>query len=321
MEEHELTHCPYRSWCPICVESQGKEDPHYRATIEDIHNEAPTISMDYKELSEHAEAKSQLTIVICRDNWTQDVAAMVVKAKGSIECSKRFVEYLDTFGYNEIVLKSDNEIAIKVLRDDIINNRVRSPRLAGSVPMHPQTHGRVERAVQEVIDQIKKVKLVLEKKLRSAISVDLPIINWMVEHAALLINRHFKGHDGKTAYKRKHQREAFPTQFEFGEQVLARFAPKRSKTKRKLPLAPRSTPATWVGINEATAGNIVILQSGRAARVRTVFRRTLEDQWNLERILTAKAIPSNPNPANLGEGIIVLKPHEDIEGNFRQAPS
>ena len=88
VDEHELTHCAYRSWCPIYVESQGKEDPHYRATGEDTHNEASAISMDYKELSEHVEAKSQFIIVVCRDKWTKDVAAMVVRAKVCIECSK-----------------------------------------------------------------------------------------------------------------------------------------------------------------------------------------------------------------------------------------
>ena len=25
--EHEVTHCPYRPWCPVCVEAMGREDP------------------------------------------------------------------------------------------------------------------------------------------------------------------------------------------------------------------------------------------------------------------------------------------------------
>ena len=39
IEEHRLDHTPYRSWCPVCVEAQGREDPHYRGTKEDIINE------------------------------------------------------------------------------------------------------------------------------------------------------------------------------------------------------------------------------------------------------------------------------------------
>ena len=46
-EKHDMTHSPYRSWCPICVEAKGKEDPHLRE-----HGEkrvgVNVIGMDYK---------------------------------------------------------------------------------------------------------------------------------------------------------------------------------------------------------------------------------------------------------------------------------
>ena len=28
MQEHKITHCPYRSWCDECVEAFGRERPH-----------------------------------------------------------------------------------------------------------------------------------------------------------------------------------------------------------------------------------------------------------------------------------------------------
>lgn len=28
--EHEIVHCPYRSWCPICVQARGRALPHKR---------------------------------------------------------------------------------------------------------------------------------------------------------------------------------------------------------------------------------------------------------------------------------------------------
>ena len=27
-DEHELTHCPYRAWCSICVKARGQKMPH-----------------------------------------------------------------------------------------------------------------------------------------------------------------------------------------------------------------------------------------------------------------------------------------------------
>jgi len=32
---HEVTHVPYRSWCPCCVAGRGRADPHLKTTFED----------------------------------------------------------------------------------------------------------------------------------------------------------------------------------------------------------------------------------------------------------------------------------------------
>ena len=29
LDEHEKTHLPYRSWCPVCVMAKGKADSHF----------------------------------------------------------------------------------------------------------------------------------------------------------------------------------------------------------------------------------------------------------------------------------------------------
>ena len=29
-ERHYATHMPFRSWCPVCVQAKGKENPHWR---------------------------------------------------------------------------------------------------------------------------------------------------------------------------------------------------------------------------------------------------------------------------------------------------
>ena len=48
--EHELTHLPYRSWCPVCVRSKGRADNHPKQ-----HSKAPVIQVDityYKAMGE-----------------------------------------------------------------------------------------------------------------------------------------------------------------------------------------------------------------------------------------------------------------------------
>ena len=31
VERHNLTHLPFRNWCPHCMKGRGKEAPHYKA--------------------------------------------------------------------------------------------------------------------------------------------------------------------------------------------------------------------------------------------------------------------------------------------------
>lgn len=110
--------------------------------------------MDYNELGEHAESKAKLTTIICRDKWVKATVANVVKANGSTECANRIVDFWGS-SYSEIAFKSGNDGAIKVLGGEIASKRKRPTRPGCSVPMRPQTHGRAEKAVQDVMDQIR----------------------------------------------------------------------------------------------------------------------------------------------------------------------
>ena len=48
--EHEFTHLPYRSWCPLCVQGKGRADNHPKQ-----HSKTPVIQVDityYKSIRE-----------------------------------------------------------------------------------------------------------------------------------------------------------------------------------------------------------------------------------------------------------------------------
>ena len=210
VEEHAMTHCPYRPWCRICVEAQGKEDPH--VSIHECSEEILRFSMDYKEMSEYVnERKRIITTLIMREHASTMTAAYVVEAKGSIEQAKRILEFVESFGHDKVSLKSDNEDAIKVLRDEIIHLRKAQIIPAGSVPHHPETHGVAEEAVQDVTAQLRKCKMALESRIKVNINVDEPVIEWMVEHASRIINCHMVGHDGEVPHGRAKYRDPFPT--------------------------------------------------------------------------------------------------------------
>eukprot|EP00974_Lingulodinium_polyedra_P125558 11195032-Lingulodinium_polyedra.AAC.1 len=46
-EEHNATHVPYRSWCPVCVKAKGKEEAHRSSKGQEKSCKA-TISFDCK---------------------------------------------------------------------------------------------------------------------------------------------------------------------------------------------------------------------------------------------------------------------------------
>ena len=58
--EHELTHLPYRSWCPTCVQSKGRQDNHPKQT-----SKTPGIQVDlmYYEALGEKQTTSVLTAV------------------------------------------------------------------------------------------------------------------------------------------------------------------------------------------------------------------------------------------------------------------
>ena len=80
-------------------------------------------------------------------------------------------------------------------------------RSFGTVPKNPpaydpQANGAVERGAQEVMNQIRAMKIGLEQRINSKLTTSWKIMEGMVEYAPLLISRCLVGHDGKTPYAR-----------------------------------------------------------------------------------------------------------------------
>ena len=77
IERHNCTHMPYRSWCPVCVESKGKEDPHYSKKVKGARDK-DTVGLDYKSLGQEANEEDKRTCIIGRDKKTGITFAHVV---------------------------------------------------------------------------------------------------------------------------------------------------------------------------------------------------------------------------------------------------
>ena len=90
VEEHALTHCPYRSWCDHCVRGQAKDGHHTKVTGEYAESSVPRVVMDYcffQEDSSKAEddASTRLTVMVVVETVCHSVWGYAVESKGAGE--------------------------------------------------------------------------------------------------------------------------------------------------------------------------------------------------------------------------------------------
>lgn len=96
VEDHELTHCPYRAWCEHCVKGQAKDDAHSAITGEMAESSVVRVIIDYcffqegltGKATDHevsTTAKSSLTTMVMLETLCHSVWAYAVESKGASE--------------------------------------------------------------------------------------------------------------------------------------------------------------------------------------------------------------------------------------------
>ena len=318
-ERHYTSHLPYRSWCPVCVQARAREDGHYTRTKEEREVGLPCVAIDYAETGdirqESKEAdvrdteecddleKDKIVVVkrrllVGRDKWTGHTFAHLVQCKGLEDPNivRKVHNSIEELGYRKLLVKTDGEPALVQVQEAVIRSRTQEA-IAENPPAHdPQCNGHAEAAVGDVKAQIRAVKIGLESRIRVKVQPDWPIIEWIVPHAAELINRFSMGSDGKTPHYRVFHKFFNGKTVEFGEQVWAK--PKRSQEiKLKLSMKSNWVEGTWVGFVRRSNEHLIALPGGGPVlRVRTVKKKPDSMKWNAKAIEDVVAVPDAPNP-------------------------
>jgi hypothetical protein len=127
VEDHYRTHLPYRNWCPCCVKAKGKDLDH-RKTVE---GERAVNEYSFDYCFPGNEFGYKLTVLVGRERTSGMTMATVIPSKGG---SGKFVadkvmEFLAECGdqAGDIVIKTDQEPAIKYLVKDIVFERGNEP--------------------------------------------------------------------------------------------------------------------------------------------------------------------------------------------------
>ena len=121
LDEHEATgHVQYRSWCAHCVRARATVNPHYKAPPKD-ENAVPSILFDYLFMGED-DGKS-IPILGIKDDKSKSKWCEVVERKGvTAHATRTLVDAVKETGYKRVILKSDNEPAIKAFKDAAIKD-------------------------------------------------------------------------------------------------------------------------------------------------------------------------------------------------------
>ena len=132
--EHNRTHCPPRSWCPICTAAAGRETAH-RSKARDKEGDdiVPTMGFDYNFTGDGSEAVGEANFdrvtdvvsLVLKDFKTGALWAHTAECKGPRDewLMKRVVSDIESAGHAHIRLKADGEPATKAVQATVIGMR------------------------------------------------------------------------------------------------------------------------------------------------------------------------------------------------------
>ena len=291
VEAHNVTHMPYRSWCPSCVAGKARDRMHKKQ--EDSEKGVPEISFDYAFLA--AEGEETIAIQVARDRRTRMIFAHVVPKKGFTHehGAQEMIKDIKKLGYSEVILKCDGEPALKSVQEEVKRRREDPTILENSPVGDSRSNGVAERAVQALGEQVRVLRRGLEQRLGVKLSGKHPVTAWLVEHSAELLSRYLVGEDGRTGYERLKGKKYQGETVEFGEKVHYRLnlKAKQKDTKLEVKWGEGFFLGKWWRTGEAVIGTANgILLAGTIRRVGGHRR------WDREGLELVRGVPWQWDP-------------------------
>ena len=240
VQEHELTHIPYRSWCVHCVRRAGRSDAHRRRARQDEEEREQhmtTWSIDFAFMIDTGDIcaqerrwneldgnKTRDTVLVSEDLAIGGIRAHLVSAKGNGDPWIAGKINIEEFGYGGalVLIRSDQEPAIVDVQRAVIDKRGNAPTIPVNSPGgDSQSNGRVENAIKKVRNMVKTILSSLELRLGVRVPRDHPVYPWMFEWAADLETRYAHVGDlGKTSVQLTRGSKSSRNIAQFGEKIL-----------------------------------------------------------------------------------------------------
>ena len=292
---HEITHLPYRPWCRHCVEGRGRSRYHSQH-LEDRSGETPVVGMDFASLGpretvidrEEESAHDQLVpFLAINDRVSKARAAIAIPTKSVADTYARdkTLKTLEGWGRTDVVLRCDQEDAIRALRRGVAEARIHSTIPEDAPVGEHQANGDVESAIGVIGGQVRTMRAALQHKLGVEVDHRTPITRWLIDYSGELLTRFNVGQDGKTPFERLKGRRFRKELVEFGEQVMYEIKAGNRQGKMESKFAV----GTFLGL----LGHeyVVADATGLALTTMTIKRRAPEDMWNAVAVAAIRGLP------------------------------
>ena len=189
----------------------------------------PLLALDYAFMKKDKNAESddktpEVKILVGKDSKSKYLFAVPVPQKGidgDEWAVRKVIQMVEFLGYERIIIKCDQESALKAVVDKVRSYQGAKIEVEGSdgkseavilegqqmmtesSPVSDsQSNGLVERAVRSEDGQMRTMLDALQTRLGITLSADDCVISWLVMHSAEMLNHFNVGHDGETPYQR-----------------------------------------------------------------------------------------------------------------------
>ena len=145
VQKHNLTHLPYKPWCPACVSYRARADKQIRDN-QTTASSVPCISFDFaytKSMSDREDEQvGTMVALVYIDSQTGFLGCVPVRSKGQYSLMvQELVSFPQLLGYTEVVYRADNEPTARQLLKLVVDTRLRMGLPTRSSTPPPYSHG------------------------------------------------------------------------------------------------------------------------------------------------------------------------------------
>ena len=315
VEAHNVSHIPFRAWCPHCVRGRGKSFSHRRVIRSDDPEEIPVISIDYGffgapgELPSEAVGGAKMPVLLVRDRKSKALFTHLVPSKGveHFYPEQALCHDVKLLGYPSVVIKSDQEPSIKAVAEAVKNTFASSNvrvQLENSPKgdHHGKSNGEAEAAVEITQGLCRTYKDACETGMGKQIDPKSPLLAWLIEHAGNMYTLYAHDDtmkDGLTPFRRLKGRDWQVSLPPWGETVDYRV-----RTKHKL--EARWATAIFCGVRLNTTEKVIATENGILV-VQSIRRKPKELRWDADLFAKVAGTPWAPIPGR------AVRPEEAVE--------